>query len=181
MSNIDTDQLEMLTELVRDARTLEQLHMNADDVAAAGDDALTELYHERLAELESNVSSKVEAERLVPAQGCATALTRIASSQRVIAFKVRSWSRMRIGCSKLRGSWRRGSVALCVGGVTRTRKRMTVHELIEALRQMPRDAQVLVKTRVGNRQRMAQGRGVASDSERCQDGQGEVPGWAALA
>ena len=65
MSTIDTDALAMLTELVRDARTPELLAENAEDVAAAGGDAVTELCHERLVELESNVASKVE---VVPAQ-----------------------------------------------------------------------------------------------------------------
>lgn len=67
MSNIDTDRLEMLTELVREAQTLQLLQENAEDVAAAGDDALTELYHERLAELESKDAAEAEAKRVAAA------------------------------------------------------------------------------------------------------------------
>lgn len=61
ISPVDTDRIEVLTDVVRSAQSLRDLQLNADDVAAAGDEALTQLYHERLAEFEDKDSVKVEA------------------------------------------------------------------------------------------------------------------------
>lgn len=85
---MDTDRVELIADLVRSADTAEGLQMVADDVVAAGDAALTELYHERMAKIESNDASEAapaaevrpsepEASEVVPAQDGPTALQKL--------------------------------------------------------------------------------------------------------